>query len=177
MTKRDDTTPDDVDWLTDGLQAGADDFWSVYERHVDEVHALMVKSLTEDSGTAQSLGSSSPKAVTAQCEMWPVALHSARRGILSPFVEWSRMQGVRCAELGLSLHAAGEVTRAFSRYLLPAMVDAFAADAGRLAPALQAMNDFSQFGVRLIDLVRGGDVSANVSMRPGDILIIPQSFF
>jgi polysaccharide biosynthesis/export protein len=34
-----------------------------------------------------------------------------------------------------------------------------------------------QFGVRLTDLVRGGDVSANVKMRPGDVLIIPQSFF
>ena len=34
-----------------------------------------------------------------------------------------------------------------------------------------------QFGVRLKDLVRGGDLSANVEMRPGDVLIIPQSFF
>jgi polysaccharide export outer membrane protein len=34
-----------------------------------------------------------------------------------------------------------------------------------------------QFGVRLKDLVKGGDLSANVAMRPGDILIIPQSFF
>jgi polysaccharide export outer membrane protein len=34
-----------------------------------------------------------------------------------------------------------------------------------------------QFGVRLVDLVRGGDMSANLSMRPGDVLVIPQSFF
>jgi polysaccharide export outer membrane protein len=34
-----------------------------------------------------------------------------------------------------------------------------------------------QFGVRLKDLVQEGDLSANVVMRPGDILIIPQSFF
>lgn len=34
-----------------------------------------------------------------------------------------------------------------------------------------------RFGVRLIDLVRGGDLSADVVMRPGDVLIIPQSFF
>jgi polysaccharide export outer membrane protein len=31
--------------------------------------------------------------------------------------------------------------------------------------------------VRLRDLIRRGDVSANVQMKPGDILIIPQSFF
>jgi polysaccharide export outer membrane protein len=34
-----------------------------------------------------------------------------------------------------------------------------------------------QFGVRLTDLIRGGDLSANVPMRPGDVLIIPQSYF
>ena len=34
-----------------------------------------------------------------------------------------------------------------------------------------------QYSVRLKDLVRRGDISANVEMKPGDILIIPQSFF
>ena len=34
-----------------------------------------------------------------------------------------------------------------------------------------------QFGVRLRDLLRGGDLTANVAMRPGDVVIIPQSFF
>jgi polysaccharide export outer membrane protein len=34
-----------------------------------------------------------------------------------------------------------------------------------------------QFGVLLTDLIRGGDLSANVEMRPGDVLVIPQSFF
>ena len=34
-----------------------------------------------------------------------------------------------------------------------------------------------QFGVLLNDLIRRGDLSANVEMRPGDVLIIPQSIF
>jgi polysaccharide export outer membrane protein len=34
-----------------------------------------------------------------------------------------------------------------------------------------------QFTVRLEDLVKGGDVSANVDMRPGDVLVIPESWF
>ena len=34
-----------------------------------------------------------------------------------------------------------------------------------------------QFGVRLQDLLRRGDLTANVAMRPGDVLIIPQSYF
>ena len=34
-----------------------------------------------------------------------------------------------------------------------------------------------QYAVRLKDLIKRGDTTANVEMRPGDILIIPQSLF
>lgn len=34
-----------------------------------------------------------------------------------------------------------------------------------------------EFTVRLDDLLKSGDISANVDMRPGDILIIPESWF
>ena len=31
--------------------------------------------------------------------------------------------------------------------------------------------------VRLNDLIKDGDISANIDMRPGDVLVIPESFF
>ncbi|TCV88159.1 polysaccharide export outer membrane protein [Sulfurirhabdus autotrophica] len=34
-----------------------------------------------------------------------------------------------------------------------------------------------QLSVRLEDLVKGGDVTANAEMRPGDVLVIPESWF
>lgn len=34
-----------------------------------------------------------------------------------------------------------------------------------------------QFRVRIDDLIKQGDISANVEMLPGDVLIIPESFF
>ncbi len=34
-----------------------------------------------------------------------------------------------------------------------------------------------KYGVRLDDLIKDGDISANMAMRPGDILIIPESYF
>jgi len=34
-----------------------------------------------------------------------------------------------------------------------------------------------QYNVRIRDLLRRGDISANVDMKPGDVLIIPQSWF
>lgn len=35
----------------------------------------------------------------------------------------------------------------------------------------------SKLRVRLDDLLKDGDISANVAMRPGDVLLIPESFF
>ncbi|MHB1083846.1 MAG: XrtA/PEP-CTERM system exopolysaccharide export protein [Thiobacillus sp.] len=34
-----------------------------------------------------------------------------------------------------------------------------------------------RLGVRLEDLLKGGDISANVDMRPGDVLVVPESLF
>lgn len=35
----------------------------------------------------------------------------------------------------------------------------------------------SQLGVRLEDLLKGGDISADVEIRPGDVLVVPESLF
>ena len=48
---------------------------------------------------------------------------------------------------------------------------------GNSATILRTADGGKQYSVRLRDLIRRGDVSANVQMKPGDILIIPQSFF
>ncbi len=48
---------------------------------------------------------------------------------------------------------------------------------GNGASILRTVEGGKQYGVRLKDLVKRGDVSANVDMRPGDVLIIPQSWF
>jgi polysaccharide biosynthesis/export protein len=48
---------------------------------------------------------------------------------------------------------------------------------GNRATILRTSEGNKQYTVRLRDLIKRGDVSANVDMRPGDILIIPQSFF
>jgi polysaccharide export outer membrane protein len=34
-----------------------------------------------------------------------------------------------------------------------------------------------KLAVRLNDLIKQGDISANIYMRPGDVLVIPESFF
>lgn len=48
---------------------------------------------------------------------------------------------------------------------------------GNSATILRTSEGNKQYSVRLKDLVKRGDVSANVEMKPGDVLIIPQSWF
>ena len=48
---------------------------------------------------------------------------------------------------------------------------------GNAASISRVSEGGKSYSVRLKDLVKRGDISANVDMRPGDILIIPQSWF
>ena len=48
---------------------------------------------------------------------------------------------------------------------------------GNRATIVRAADGGKIYTVRLKDLVRRGDISANVDMKPGDVLIIPQSWF
>ena len=49
--------------------------------------------------------------------------------------------------------------------------------AGNSATILRSTDGNKQYVVRLKDLIKRGDLSANVEMKPGDILVIPQSLF
>ncbi len=48
---------------------------------------------------------------------------------------------------------------------------------GNAATIYRAAEGGKIYSVRLSDLIKRGDITANVDMRPGDILIIPQSWF
>ncbi|WP_439115313.1 XrtA/PEP-CTERM system exopolysaccharide export protein [Hydrogenophaga sp.] len=48
---------------------------------------------------------------------------------------------------------------------------------GNKATIVRATEGNKRYSVRLQDLVKHGDISANVEMLPGDILIIPQGWF
>lgn len=48
---------------------------------------------------------------------------------------------------------------------------------GNAATILRTADGNKQYKVRIKDLLKRGDVSANVEMKPGDVVIIPQSWF
>ena len=48
---------------------------------------------------------------------------------------------------------------------------------GNAATITRASEGGKRYSVRLRDLIKRGDISANVEMKPGDILLIPQGWF
>ncbi|MEO8523697.1 MAG: SLBB domain-containing protein, partial [Caldimonas sp.] len=48
---------------------------------------------------------------------------------------------------------------------------------GNGAVLVRGKDDGKQYSVRLKDLLKRGDISANVDVRPGDVIIIPQGWF
>jgi len=48
---------------------------------------------------------------------------------------------------------------------------------GNAASITRASEGDKRYSVRLKDLIKKGDISANVQMKPGDVLIIPQGWF
>ncbi len=48
---------------------------------------------------------------------------------------------------------------------------------GNKATILRTSEGGKQYSVRLKDLIKRGDITANVDIKPGDILLIPQSWF
>ncbi len=94
-------------------------------------------------------------------------------GFVGPFTEQVRVVGA-AAEPQAILYRANLTT-------LDVMIEVgglteFAA--GNRATLIRAEEgQQKQYRVRLDDLVKDGDISANVELQPGDVLIIPESFF
>jgi len=48
---------------------------------------------------------------------------------------------------------------------------------GNSAVLVRGSEGGKQYSVHLKDLLKRGDISANVDMKPGDVIIVPQSWF
>ena len=52
-----------------------------------------------------------------------------------------------------------------------------AGNRARLVRANRGTGRQQEYSIRLNDLIRRGDISANVRLQPGDVIIIPESAF
>lgn len=48
---------------------------------------------------------------------------------------------------------------------------------GNAAVLVRGSEGGKQYSIRLKDLIKRGDISANVAIKPGDVIIVPQSWF
>ena len=95
------------------------------------------------------------------------------KGFVGPFNQQVRVVGEATAPQALSYR---EKMTVLDVMISVGGLTEFAA--GNRAVVVRQVDGAEQaFRVRLDDLLRDGDVSANVAMLPGDVLIIPQSWF
>jgi polysaccharide biosynthesis/export protein len=93
-------------------------------------------------------------------------------GFVGPYSEQVRVVGE--ATRPQALHYKKDMTMLDVMIAVGGLTD-YAA--GNMASIVRTSEGGKQYGVRLKDLLKRGDVSANVEVKPGDILIIPQSIF
>ena len=74
------------------------------------------------------------------------------------------------------IHTFGERLKATTTTLSPESRDYLERMQGAVLARGQTGNQ-TTFNVRLDDLLRDGDIRANVPVLPGDVVIIPQSWF
>jgi len=143
-------SPNEAPW-PEGIPRGVlDDFWNVHDRSLHQVHDRALESLRSHPELAPLLARSSPQAIAEQRAMLVSTLREARNGSWQPYTTYLRTRGASYAELGLSFQASSELIHELDRRLLPELVGAYIGEPARLAGAVQAMNDLSQYAVRVI---------------------------
>lgn len=94
-------------------------------------------------------------------------------GFVGPYAQQVRVVGAAARPQALSYRANMSVLDVM---IAVGGLNDFAA--GNRATIVRTVKgEQKQFRVRLDDLIKDGDISANVGILPGDVLIIPESFF
>ena len=98
--------------------------------------------------------------------------HRHRRGFVGPYPEQIRVVGEAAKPQSMPYRQG--MTMLDLMIAVGGLTDF--AD-GNNASILRTSEGGQQYSVRLKDLIKRGDISANVDVKPGDILLIPQSWF
>jgi PAS domain S-box-containing protein len=132
-------------------RAGLLDFWAVYEQQLARLPDTSVDVALRHPELApvvraQSVGQLVQHALRAR--------RLLRNAIIDdewqPLIEENRAIGARCAELGVGYAGLHAMVRVYQQRIVPALVEAYAANPARLSAALAAMVDLLDFGLSLI---------------------------
>lgn len=138
---------------------GIEDYWAVYERHYEEIRAILVAELSADEELGEIIRRTPRGALVEQGRL---SRELTRRAIFDG--EWDaylahlRSQGATYANAGLTFPAWFRVTSAFRPHIVRHLLAAYAADTRRLIQALDGMD-------RLIDLALSAIGDAYLSAK------------
>lgn len=138
-----------VTWFRENQRAAVSDFWRAYEGHLCRTQASTLEwmrghlelRLAEPVTDLQIIEENQRnQAILARAMQGDAGLYRAQ---LSG-------AGRRYAELGVSITAACDLACGFRRTLLPRLVELYGGEPARLCAAIQAMNDFADYGTALV---------------------------
>lgn len=136
-------------WFRESQRAAVSDFWRAYEAHLSRHPAGTLEwmrghlelRLAEPVTDLQILEENQRnQAILARAMAGDAGLYRAQLA----------GAGRRYAELGVSVTAACDLACGFRRQVLPRLVEIHAAEPERLSAAIQAMNDFADFGAAIV---------------------------
>lgn len=149
--------------FSEGELAGIRDFWSVYERHYEEIRAIFLADLAEDEEVGEFIRKL-PRQVLD--EQGAASLKLTRRAILQgawqPYLAHLRVQGATYANMGLNFEAWFRVTSAFRSHVVRHLLAEYSGDPGRLARAVDGMD-------HILDLELSAIGSAYLAAKEGII--------
>ena len=130
----------------DDVLAGLRDYWSIYERHYDEIRLVLIAELTADEEVGRLIRTTPPEVMEENAK---TSRELTRRAIMEgdwePYLESLKAQGSMYAQGGLSFAAWFRITSAYRPHIVRHMLAAFGADTQRLLRGIDALD-------RLLDL-------------------------
>lgn len=159
-----------VTWFRESQRAAVSDFWRAYETHLSRTQASALEwmrghlelRLAEPVTDLQIVEENQRnQAILTRAMLGDAGLYRAQ---LSG-------AGRRYAELGVSITAACDLACGFRRALLPRLVTLYGAEPARLSAAIQAMNDFADYGAAIVINAFIGHKEAQSKNREEDLAI------
>jgi len=124
------------------MPQGLQDFWRVYEAHYDAIQKRTAEVAREHPVFGPLVASMSAADQEAQAQRSRALLASAIGGDWEPYLADLRKQGEGYARMGIGFGDWYDMTRIFSRELVPRLVEKYGGDAPRLTGSIEAMQEF-----------------------------------
>jgi PAS domain S-box-containing protein len=121
---------------------GLQDYWTLYEKHREEINAQLVEMATHHPEFKFIMQNASAQPTPEeQARNREIQRNAIFQDDWEPYLENLQRQGMNYARAGLSFHAWFEIVDAFRKYLTPYLLHAFGEEPERLLSAINGMDN------------------------------------